>query len=269
LQSLGLITLPAANRAASVKEQLLQMAWAGELEGWLSGPPAWHLVADGPTAAEWEPALREGLEQPIEITAPLAPPALAAMTATRVAHAEPQANLLPAEFATRYQQQFVDRLWMRGLGAVFGLYLVGVLIYFAWLQYALLGTNKVEQEVASLGPTYTNALQFKARLQVLQDRQELKYAALDCWKAVAELLPDSITLEGFSFNDGKRLSLNGTAPDDQKKRLLDFDADIHKATKDGQMLFNPNAGEHLTYHSGAGGTVSWSCVLELKRTEAL
>ena len=150
-----------------------------------------------------------------------------------------------------------------------GLYLVGVLIYFAWLQYALLGTNNVEQQVVSLGPTYTNALQFKARLQILQDRQELKYAALDCWKAVAELLPDGITLEGFSFNDGKRLSLNGTAPSDQVKRLLDFDADIRKAPKDNQLLFDPSAGEHITYHTAAGGTVSWSCVLELKRTEAL
>ena len=32
--------------------------------------------------------------------------------------AEPRATLLPAEFSTRYQQQFYDRLWMRGLLAV-------------------------------------------------------------------------------------------------------------------------------------------------------
>ena len=51
LQNLSLITLPAANRPESLKEQLLQMAWAGELEGWLPAPPAWHLVADAPTAA--------------------------------------------------------------------------------------------------------------------------------------------------------------------------------------------------------------------------
>jgi len=269
LQNLALITLPPAKRAASLKEQLLQMTWAGELEGWLTAPPAWHLVADPPTAAEWEPPLREAVEQPVEVLAPLAPPALAALTATRVAQTEPQANLLPAEFSSRYQQQFVDRLWMRGLGAVIGLYLVGVLIYFGWLQYALIGTNQVEQQVASLGPTYTNALQLKARLKILQDRQDLKYAALDCWKTVAELLPDGVTLEGFSFNEGKKLTLNGTAPSDQVKPLLHFDADIRKATKDGQLLFDPSAGDSLTYHQGAGGLVSWSCSLELKRTEAL
>ena len=269
LQNLALITLPPANRAASLKEQLLQMAWAGELEGWLTAPPAWHLVAAGATAAEWEPALREGLEQPIEVSPPLALPALAALTATRVAQAEPQANLLPVEFATRYQQQFVDRLWMRGLGAVIGLYLVGVLIYFAWLQYALFDTAKVEQQVASLGPTYTNALQLKARFQVLKDRQDLKYAALDCWKAVAELLPDGVTLDGFTFNEGKRLTLNGTAPSGQEpRRLINFDADIRKAKKDGQPLFDPTAGEHITYQN-RGGNAVWNCVLELKRGEAL
>ncbi len=37
----------------------------------------------------------------------------------------------------------------------------------------------------------------------------------------------------------------------------------------GQPLFDPNAGDHVTYRSGAAGTVSWSCVLELKRSEAL
>ena len=87
LQNLDLITLPPANRPESLKEQLLQMAWAGELEGWLTAPPVWHLVADAPTAAEWEPALRAGLEQPVEVIAPVPVAGLAALTATRAAQA--------------------------------------------------------------------------------------------------------------------------------------------------------------------------------------
>ena len=266
LQNLALITLPPNKRADSLKEQLLQMAWAGELEGWVTGPPTWHLVADTAVAAQWDPDLREALEQPVEVSAPPTPAALAAMTAQRVSETEAQANLLPVEFSTRYQQQFVDRLWMRGLGTVIGFYLFGVMIYFAWLQFAQMGTNTVEQEVANLGPTYTNALQLQARYDVLKTQQDLKSAALDCWKAVAELLPDGVTLEGYNFNDGKRLTINGVAPEDQAKQLTDFDADIRKARlPDGQSLFDSLAGEHLTYHKSANNTVSWSCVLELKK----
>jgi hypothetical protein len=268
LQNLDLVTLPAVNRPESLKEQLLQMAWAGELEGWLTTPPVWHLVADAPAAAEWEPALRAGLEQPVEVIASVPVAGLAALTATRAAQAGPEGNLLPAEFSTRYHQQFVDRLWMRGLGAVVALYLIGVLVYFARLQLELYRTHAVEQKVAELGPTFTNAIQMRDRFKVLKDRQELKYAALDCWKVVAELLPDGVTLDGYNFSDGKKLTLSGSAPADQTKRLLDFDSDIRKAVVNGQPLFDPNAGDHVTWHSAPGG-VSWSCVVELKRAEAL
>jgi hypothetical protein len=268
LQNLGLVTLPPSDPAQGLKEQLLQMAWAGEMEGWLTGPPSWHLVADAPVAARWEPALRAGLEQPVEMITPVSVAGLAALTATRAAQAGAQANLLPAEFATRYHQQFVDRLWMRGLGAVVGLYLVGVLIYFGRLQVELYRTRAVEQTMAEQGPIYTNALQYKAKYQYLKDRQDLKFAALDCWKAVAELLPDGVTLEGYTFSEGKKLTLSGRAPADQTKRLLDFDADIRKATSNSQPLFDVNAGDHVTWDS-RGGEVYWHCVLELKRTEAL
>ena len=268
LQNLDLITLPATHRPEGLREQLVQTAWAGELEGWLNAPPTWHLVADAPTAAEWEPALRAGLEQPIEVGAPVPVAGLAALTATRAAQSGPEGNLLPTEFATRYHQQFVDRLWMRSLGAVVVLYLAGVLIYFGRLQFELYRLHGVEDKVAAQGLIYTNALQSKAKFQVLKDREDLKFAALDCWKIVAELMPDGVTLDGYNFSEGKKLTLSGSAPSDQIKQLLDFDSDIRKAAPNGQPLFDPNAGEHITYDV-RGNVANWHCILELKRSEAL
>ena len=268
LQHLDLINLPAANRPASLKEQLMQMAWAGELEGWLAAPPRWHLVADATTAAHWEPALREGLDQPIEILEPLPAAQLAALTARRSAQSQPNANLLPAEYSTRYQQQFVDRLWMRGLMAVAGLYVIGVLIYLVALQVALFRTRAVESDVADRGPAYTNAIQLKARYDVLKDRQELKYAALDCWNVTAKLMPDTITLDTMNFSDGKRLTLSGTGPSDQVKQLYEFEGAMHKASNNGQPLFDLIKSENLRWDKrGSQTEVSWSLTLELKRVE--
>jgi hypothetical protein len=265
LHNLDLLTLPAANRGAVLKEQLMQMAWAGELEGWLTAPPEWHLVADV-TAAEWEPALRAGLDQPIDIVAPLATREVAALTARRSAQADPKVNLMPPEFADRYQQQFVDRLWMRGLLAVGALYLIGVAIYMVALGYSTIQTQAVENQVAELGPTYTNAIQLRDRYKVLKDRQELKFAGLDCWNTTARLLPEGTTLESFNFTEGKRLKLEGTAPADQIQSLLDFERELRRATINEQPLFDSSKGDSLQFHA-QGTTARWTLVLELKRSE--
>jgi hypothetical protein len=270
LQNLDLITLPATNRPASLKEQLMQMAWAGELEGWLTAPPRWHLVAQPATAAEWEAPLREGLGQSIQVDEPRPTPQLAASTAQRAAHADSRANLLPTEFSTRYQQQFVDRLWMRSLLAVGGIYIVGVLIYLVALNVALYRTRAVETSVAILSTDYTNTMQLRDKLQVLTDRQDLKFAALDCWKAVAELMPESLTLDTWGFSDGKRLTLNGSAPAGQAQEALDFHSALRKApAADGKPLFDLTAEDDYNTHPVAGGGLSWGFTLSLKRSEAL
>ena len=267
LQNLDFLTFPAANRVTAVREQLMQMAWAGEMEGWLTGPPEWHLVADV-AAAEWEPALREALEQPVEVLAPLAPAELAASTARRAAVADPRANLLPAEFTTRYHQQFVDRLWMRALLALGGVYVAGVVIYMIALWFANYRTSNVEQEVANLAPTYTNAIRLKDTFKVLRERQDLKYASLDCWNAVASLLPGGATLDRLNFMDGKRLSLSGSAGLDQARPLLDFEANLRKyILTNGDLLFDPGGGESIV-QSTRGTTLTWSLSLVLKRSEA-
>jgi hypothetical protein len=268
LRNVDLLVVPPENRAETLKEQVLQMAWAGELEGWLTRPPEWHLVAEGEVAQQWEKALRQGLDQPIRVAAPLPQAQLAASTATRAMHADGSNNLLPAEHATRYQSEFVDRLWMRGLGAVMMFYLMCVGVYMIALYYAQFRTTQVEDKVEALSGAYTNAMQLKARFQVLKDRQELKFAALDCWRTTANLLPEGVTLERLNFSGGKKLTLSGTAPMDKVGQVIDFNGTMRKASLNNQSLFDPSKGEELSYRSNpGGGTVSWSFGLELKRSE--
>ena len=267
LRSLDLLLLPASNEnSAALGEQLSQMAWSGEVDGWLTSRPSWHLVVPPGITPIWEMALRGALNETLHLVVPLSQANLAARTAKRAAANDATSTLLPPEVGTRYRQQFVDRLWMRGLGAVVLLYLAGLAIYFGWFGVSWIRTNSVEQQVATLSNDYTNALQLRARYDVLQDRQELKFAGLDCWKIVADRLPDGAALEGFNFNDGQRLTLNGSAPPDTVEALITFDTDVRKAKKDGKEFFK-NTGERLAYRAGAGGVVTWNLSLELKRTE--
>jgi hypothetical protein len=269
LQNLNALTLPTTgDRAVSLKEQLSQMAWAGELEGWLTSLPSWTLVADDNAVAEWETPLRRGLDAPIHLVKPLKPVELAARTAKRATQADTQGNLIPPEYAARYRNQFVDRLWIRGLLAVGALYLVGVMIYFATVAVQEFRVSRLEAKVVSMGPTFTNAIQLKERFSVLKTRQELKFAALDCWKVTAELLPESAQLDGFNFSDGRRLALNGTAPADSVNAVIDFYGAMRKATLNGQPMFDPNKGQELSTGILPGGaSVRWNFALELKRTE--
>jgi hypothetical protein len=191
---------------------------------------------------------------------------LAALTARRSAQSEPRANLMPPEFAVRYQQQFVDRLWMRGLLALGALYLLGVAVYAVMLGYANVTTSTVVNQVASLGPTYTNAIQLRDRYKVLKERQELKYAGLDCWSTTARLLRENMTLDSLNFSEGRRLTLAGTAPSDQADQLYVFESEMRKASVRGQPLFDPNKGEGIQFRV-QGAVANWTLSLELKRSE--
>ncbi len=267
LHNVDLLMLPALpNRAAGLRDQLMQMAWGGELDGWLTSPPRWHLVMEETTATEWQKPLQEGLEQSVEVVPPLPAKELAARTARRAAESAPNTTLLPPEFAARYQQQLVDRLWMRGLGAVLGIYLAGVMIYFIALSFLSYKTNGVEQQAAGLGGAYTNALQLNAQLKVLRERQELKYAALDSWQAVAETMPAGITLNSLNFSGGKKLSLSGSAPADQAGAVIDFSDSLRKFSVRGHPLFDTSRNDPPRTQVVPGGGINWSYELELKRT---
>lgn len=271
LQSLDLLSMPAdkTETAIGLAQQLSQMAWSGDVAGWLTSAPKWHLVVAPGVTPVWEMALRGALNQSIELVVPLGTASLMAKTARRAAVHDAAGTLLPLEVGARYRQQFVDGLWMRGLGVAFILYLVGIVGYFSWAGVSWVRTSSVERKVASSSQTYTNALELRKRYGVLLDRQELKFAGLDCWKLLAEKSegwPGGVQLEGFSFNDGQRLTLNGSGPGDAVSDMIAFESTMRKATDaKGQPVFIGGTG--FQYRTGPGGAISWNFTLELKRTE--
>jgi hypothetical protein len=147
-------------------------------------------------------------------------------------------------------------------------------LYFAAVTVLDFQTVKKESAVAALGGSYTNSLQLSAQYDVLKDRQDLRYAALDCWKLVADQLPADLTLQQFNFSDGKKLTLGGTCTTDQIGLIIDKDKfydRIRKAQRGGQFIFNqdPTSGSQLSERQiGTTGSYTWSFGVELVRAEA-
>jgi hypothetical protein len=266
LQNLSVIQLPADEKRAAVLQELLaQTTWAGELEGWLTSDPKLHLIADEATARAWLPLFDPA--QPVEVVAPLPPRELAALTARRAAANGTATNLLPPEFSARYKQQFIDRLWMRGLGALLMIYVAGVLVYFGFVQFAAYRYNGIQRQMTALGPTYTNTVRLREELKVLQDTIELQYAALECYQAVAQALPSELTLNNINFERGRKVTFFGSASAEDRTKVLDFNAKLIDYTVKGQRLFAkvnpPNLGQGQPNQPSP-----WNFSCDLKRTDS-
>lgn len=266
LHSLAYLHVPEEPEAGPyLRQQIAQMAWAGELEGWLTPPPRWHLVAPPELAATWAPWLRaEG--EAVETVPPLTAAEVAALTAKRAISPEPRDNLLPPEFAARYRQQFIDRIWMRGLGAMLMLVLVGTVAYLASLQVLRFQVNTVEKEFLAKGVLYTNASKIKAEVQVLQDQVDLQFAALECWKAVATSLPEELTLNVMNFQKGRALLVSGNGPAGSGPRAYDYNEALRKAAYKEEPLFNKILTPDIRDNPGQG--MIWTLNAELKRNVA-
>lgn len=266
LQNVNLLSLPLGQEAgAQLADMLRAVAWAGEMEGWLTGQFEWRLVADRATAAAWAGALQAVAGAGVQVVEPPPLPEVAGLSA----RASTRANLVPAESATRYRQQFIDRLWMRGLAAVGVVYLAVVVAYFGWLKVITFKKSGVEREIAALNQSYTNAVQLKARVQVFQDQLNLRFAALDCWKAVSENLPEEMSLTSLAFQRGKKLQLMGTVTAEQEIKVSDFNGAMSKAILNGQPVFSQVSTRSIVGaqpgQPGRGGT--WSIDCDIKRVE--
>jgi hypothetical protein len=267
IQNLTLLPLPEGpERAPQLKAHIEQIAWAGELEGWLAAPPRIHLVA-GPAEAEaWRPLFAEWADHGIETVAPAAPAELAAASAQRAGTNVAATSLLPPEFGARYHRQLMDRLWMRGVMAVVSVYLLVVLGYFAALFEKKSENDNAHKELAGLGAAYTNALLDDMQIRVITERQNLKYAALDCWAAVAANLPENLTLDTLYFNRAK-IEISGTGNTELPDDVYDFQKGLRKAadaTQTNPLFTNVT----LNYTRVQSGKTAWSFTCSIKSIEA-
>jgi len=102
-------------------------------------------------------------------------------------------------------------------------------------------------------------MQLKAQYGVLQERQQLKYAALDCWQLVAQELPPGISLQRFSFANGQSVALSGQVDADDITKIIDFNDAMRKVKVGDQQVFNPvpDSSDQLTYRT-SGNQANWN-----------
>ncbi len=267
LRNLQMIHLPSGSDQTSLlQDQLLKTAWAGEVEGWLDFPLRCLLVGDEAVQTTWLPLLKDWVETPVETRPAFGRSELAEFAARRAFRHEQALDLLPAEFGTKYRQLFVDRLWMRALGVLFTVYVMGVLAYFGMLQFRVIQKGQVESKINSIKVAYTNALQLKEQVAILQDQYDLKYASMDCLRVASELLPPEMTINWLVFSKGQSMELHGSVPSDQASKLSDYNDALRQATAGDQAMFSRVSPPTSTTRPGSSG-VSWTFTCELNRSE--
>jgi hypothetical protein len=245
--------------------QLGQTAWAGEMEGWANGVPPVHVSADEALVSELEPALSAWSGQPVVRQVPASIPVLALSSAVTYL-TPPPASLVPEDWTSLQREKSVDRLWLRGLGAIGVAYVVFLFLFLITLNVRKYQRDELRSTVGSMGLSYTNSLQLKAQVGVLQEQVALRFAALDAWRSAVELLPPSATLQQLDFQKGRTLSLRGTVSPDATADITKFNSELKKSQVAGQPLFANVKAAQFTTKPGAPAT-DWSFDAELRRSE--
>ena len=105
----------------------------------------------------------------------------------------------------------------------------------------------------------------------MEEQRELRWTALDVFKAVSEHIPDGITLTSIDFTEsrnsqGNNIVLRGTLDSDitDSKALQDYsDALADEVTDNGRPLFSQIIPPNITQNTT--GYLTWYVVCILKR----
>lgn len=269
LQHLDWIAMPAGEAGSkTVIQHLTETAWAGEIEGWLAVPPECHLMAVPEDADLLAKPLQQWSGKPVQMESVPAETELAALSASALNRNDASLNLLPSEYRLRYHRQFVDRLWMGGLGSIVVVYLIGVFFYFAALQYVKFQKYQVDGQVGKLSESYTNTIRLKARVDVLNEQVNLRFAALECWRAACTLLPQGLTLTDLQLQQGKTLRLVGTVQASDINLILTYNQAmrLYHVGDEATNAFLFKDVQPFT-QSTVGANVRWDFTCEIARSE--
>lgn len=265
-QEVGLLRLVAGpTGSAQLTELLTQNAWAGELAGWLKTMPEIQLVTSPDTAADLEAPLREWSDRSVTVIPRRQLPEVAELGAKF--QLQPSAtSLVPADITKQRRDKFIDTLWIKGLGTAGLAYLAFVFCYMIALKIQEYRLDNVRGEANGMAQTYTNVLQLKAQVTVLQDQVGLRYAALDAWRSAVERLPEALTMSQLDFSHGRTLELNGSVPNENTADVTKFNSELKKVEVNGQPLFASVEAAQIISQPGATSS-RWSFKAELKRKE--
>lgn len=244
-------------------QQMECVAWAGELSGWLSAVPPVNLMGSPDGVHALETAVQEWCGEAVR-TAPRIASEILAQAAAQF-HLNPTgASLVPSEAVERHRNAMIDGLWVRGLVNAGITYLFLVFCYMAALKYREHQLEDAQDRASALGRQFTNTLQLKERIAVIQGQIDLRFAALNAWRAAVERLPESMTLSKLNFEKGRTLKLLGTVPSENIPDVTRFNSELKKVVIDGQPLFSKVAAAQF---SSQGGSSTWSFDAELRRSE--
>jgi hypothetical protein len=92
---------------------------------------------------------------------------------------------------------------------------------------------------------------------------DLQYAALECWKAVATLLPEELILDSINFQRGRTLSVSGHGPEGAGPRATDYNEALRNALYKGEKIFSKVLAPDIRPQPNEG--IRWTLTAELKR----
>ena len=265
-RELGLVHLPAGPEAAAILvQQLGQSAWAGEMDGWMTSIPPVHLSATPQQLEVLAAPLEEWSGHPV-VPVPRPDTSRLATASAEALRSEPVSSLIPTEWASAQRQKFIDRLWMHGLSALGMAYVVFLFGFLGLLNFRKYQVDDLRSETSGMGINYTNTLQLKAQVAVLEEQVALRYAALEAWQAVVKNLPSNLTLTQLDFQKGRTLQLSGTVEAESISAVTQFNSDLIKSQLDNQPLFARVKPAQI--NSKPGNTVAnWSFDAELRRSD--